>query len=59
MKTLLALLLSFWLGGSTALFSYYAVWLAINPECHVNWYTTQYFLFWPWYRAIEVIAYCL
>ena len=59
MKTTLALLTAWWLGGCTALFSYYAVFLAVNPEISMNWWTTKYFLLWPWNRAIDVIAWCL
>jgi len=59
MKKLLLCLFSFWLGGCAALFSYYAVWLAANPQCHMHWWTTQYFLLWPWYRAVDVFAWCL
>jgi hypothetical protein len=59
MRRLLAHLLTFWAGGVTVLFTYYAVWLAVNPQCHMNWYTVNYFLLWPYYRYIDVVAWCL
>jgi len=58
MRTLLSFVSGWYLGGVTVLASYYAVWLAVNPECHIHGFIVQMFLLWPWYRAVEVLAYC-
>jgi hypothetical protein len=55
---MLPLLLAAYLGGVLVLASFYAVWLAVNPGCHMHWYIVQTILGWPWYRAIDIIAYC-
>lgn len=48
-----------YVGGVVVLASYYAQWLAINPECHMHTFIVQTIVLWPWYRAVEVVAYCL
>jgi hypothetical protein len=58
LRTMLPLLLAAYLGGVLVLASFYAVWLAVNPGCHMHWYIVQTILGWPWYRAIDIIAYC-
>ena len=61
MKTTLALLASWWFGGCCALFSYYAVFLAANANTgiHVHWFIVQLYLFWPFWRAVDLIAWCV
>jgi len=52
-------LAGFYVGGVAVLASYYASWLAVNPECHMHVFIVQTILLWPWYRAVEVVAFCL
>jgi hypothetical protein len=55
----LTYLAAFYLGGVAVLASYYATWLAVNPNLGPHWTTVQFILGWPFYRLIEFIAYCV
>jgi hypothetical protein len=59
MKTFLASVAGFYLGGVACLASYYAVWLAANPGLGPHWFTVKMILAWPWYRAVDLVAWCL
>lgn len=57
MKKLLAAAALLWAGGVIQSFTYLAVW----SHCSGLWphaHTYQLVLLWPWYRLIDVIAYC-